>query len=86
MYGINVMLLRQKMLENGFINIVDLAKAANVSRDTISKMLAGKTKPQTNVMYAIANALKLTCEEAGKIFFARIVAQNATTVIRKGDN
>lgn len=73
MYGINVMLLRQKMLENGFINIVDLAKAANVSRDTISKMLAGKTKPQTNVMYAIANALKLTCEEAGKIFFARIV-------------
>lgn len=68
MYGINVMLLRQKMLENGFINIVDLAKAANVSRDTISKMLAGKTKPQTNVMYAIANALKLTCEEAGKIF------------------
>lgn len=74
MYGINVMLLRQKMLENGFINIVDLAKAANVSRDTISKMLAGKAKPQTNVMYAIANALKLTCEEAGKIFFARIVA------------
>lgn len=74
MYGINVMLLRQKMLENGFINIIDLAKAANVSRDTISKMLAGKTKPQTNVMYAIANALKLTCEEAGKIFFARIVA------------
>ena len=74
MYGINVILLRQKMLENGFINIVDLAKAANVSRDTISKMLAGKTKPQTNVMYAIANALKLTCEEAGKIFFARIVA------------
>ena len=74
MYGINVMLLRQKMLENGFINIVDLAKAANVSRDTISKMLAGKTKPQTNVMYAIAKALKLTCEEAGKIFFARIVA------------
>ncbi len=74
MYGINVMLLRQKMLENGFINIVDLAKAANVSRDTISKMLAGKTKPQTNVMYAIANALKLTGEEAGKIFFARIVA------------
>lgn len=74
MYGINVMLLRQKMLENGFINIVDLAKAANVSRDTISKMLAGKTKPQTNVMYAIANALKLTCEEAGKIFFACIVA------------
>lgn len=74
MYGINVMLLRQKMLENGFIKIVDLAKAANVSRDTISKMLAGKTKPQTNVMYAIANALKLTCEEAGKIFFARIVA------------
>lgn len=74
MYGINVMLLRQKMLENGFINIVDLAKAANVSRDTISKMLAGKTKPQSNVMYAIANALKLTCEEAGKIFFARIVA------------
>lgn len=74
MYGINVMLLRQKMLENGFINIVDLAKAANVSRDTISKMLSGKTKPQTNVMYAIANALKLTCEEAGKIFFARIVA------------
>lgn len=73
MYGINVMLLRQKMLENGFINIVDLAKAANVSRDTISKMLAGKTKPQTNVMYAIANALKLTYEEAGKIFFARIV-------------
>lgn len=68
MYGINVMLLRQKMIENGFINIVDLAKAANVSRDTISKMLAGKTKPQTNVMYAIANALKLTCEEAGKIF------------------
>lgn len=74
MYGINVMLLRQKMLENGFINIVDLAKAANVSRDTISKMLAGKTKPQANVMYAIANALKLTCEEAGKIFFTRIVA------------
>lgn len=84
MYGINVMLLRQKMLENGFINIVDLAKAANVSRDTISKMLAGKTKPQTNVMYAIANALKLTCEEAGKIFFCTYRCMKRNDSNRKG--
>lgn len=74
MYSINVIMLRQKMIEQGFINIVDLANAAKVSRDTISKMMAGKTKPQTNVMYAIAKALQLTSEEAGHIFFAHSVA------------
>lgn len=74
MYRIDAIMLRQKMIEKGFINIVDLATAANISRDTISKMLTGKTKPQTNVMYAVAKALQLSSEEAGQIFFAHSVA------------
>ena len=74
MYRIDAIMLRQKMIEKGFINIVDLATAANISRDTISKMLTGKTKPQNNVMYAVAKALQLSSEEAGQIFFAHNVA------------
>lgn len=74
MYRINAILLRQKMVACGYNSIISLAKATNLSRDTISDVLAGKTKPQANVMYTIAKALNLSSGEAGQIFFAHVVA------------
>ena len=74
MYHINSVLLRQKMIACGYNSIVSLAKATNLSRDTISDVISSKTKPQAGVMYAIAKALQLSSEEAGQIFFAHSVA------------
>lgn len=74
MYGIDRILLRQTMIAKGYNTGVALAKAIGCSKDTVNNVLNGKTKPQASIMYAIARALELSEEDAGRIFFAKHLA------------
>lgn len=74
MYSVNAIELKKAMIEAGFTNNLALAKAANISRNTLTRILKGQTKPSLEAMYAIAEVLKLTPKKAGEIFFNNSVA------------
>ena len=74
MYSVNTIELKKAMIEAGFTNNLALAKAANISRNTLTRILKGQTKPSLEAMYAIAEVLKLKPQQAGEIFFNNSVA------------
>lgn len=74
MYSVNTIELKKAMIEAGFTNNLALAKAANISRNTLTRILKGQTKPSLEAMYAIAEVLKLKPQQAGEIFFNNGVA------------
>jgi len=67
-YTINVRLLESKMVLYGY-NIGTFANAIGVSRDTVSNLLKGKTKPSYNLIVAICDTLRLNQGELHNIFF-----------------
>ncbi len=69
-YTINAKELKKLMIENGFDTILSLAEETGVNRTTLGKILSGEQKPSSDAMYRIAAALKISGEQAGKIFFA----------------
>lgn len=66
---INATLLKMKMVERGFRHNKDLAKAANLSQDTVNDLLEGRGTPSFRTTVAIFKALELDYEEGGLIFF-----------------
>ena len=73
-YDIDTQKLRIAMIRNGIDNYENLAEKANLSRNTISRIVNSKGKPTLNVIYAICEVLKLSSSEAGEIFFASTIA------------
>lgn len=65
--------LKGKMAENGF-NIGTLAKEIGVSRDTISNVFNGKTKPSYLIINQLFFTLKLSPEEIINIFFSKRIS------------
>lgn len=61
--------IKIKMIELGIENYVDMSKRTGLDRATISNVINGKTNPSTETIDALYKVLKLTPEEAGKIFF-----------------
>ena len=61
-------LLLSKMSKCGY-NIGSLADETELSRDTISNVLSGRTAPSYLTMNAIFYALKLSTDEGMAIFF-----------------
>ena len=61
--------LKKAMLDRGFEKIADLSAASGVNRNTLSRVLSGKAQPSADAMYKLANALFMTPEQAGSIFF-----------------
>lgn len=68
-YSVNVVELKKIMVEKGLDKIVDLSKAANIDRNTLSKILNGETKPSTVVIEKLMFTLQISPEMAGLIFF-----------------
>lgn len=73
-YKVDTVELKKAMLENGIDSNVELAEITKINRNTISDIVNGKSNPTLGVMYAIAEALNMPSEKAGKIFFAVSVA------------
>ncbi len=69
MYKVNTAELKKKMIDNQIETIVQLSKATDINRDTLGGILSGKKTPSSMVMYAIAEALNMSSEECGIIFF-----------------
>lgn len=68
-YSVNVIELKKIMVEKGLDKIVDLSKAANIDRNTLSRILNGETKPSTIVIEKLMFTLEISPEAAGLIFF-----------------
>lgn len=69
-YRVDTIELRKAMLDNGIRTNEALSRASGVGRDTISRTLNSKIRPSFDVMVKIAEALDLSPERAGRIFFA----------------
>lgn len=71
-------LLKAKIVENGY-NISTIAEAIGVDRNTISNIINGNSKPSYSVMNSLYHELRLTSEEATRIFFEKKLTQNASS-------
>lgn len=69
MYKIDCIALRTKMAMKGINTIKELSQKSGVGRDTLSKILNGKSKPSTRIIEKLIEALEITPDEAGNIFF-----------------
>ena len=76
-YNVDVKELRKAMIDAKITTITGLADAAGVDRNTISAVLNGKAKPSAPVIEKISNALFLSGEDIGRIFFNQNLAYNA---------
>jgi transcriptional regulator with XRE-family HTH domain len=61
--------LKKIMIEKGFKTIGSLSEAAGINRNTLGKVLDGKTQPSAEVMNKLVEALNIPPETAGIIFF-----------------
>ena len=67
-YSVDVSTLKKILIDKKLEKIGDFARESGVNRNTISAIFNGY-KPSSDTMYKIAEALDLTPEMAGKIFF-----------------
>ena len=67
-YSVDVSTLKRILIDKKLEKIGDFARESGVNRNTISAIFNGY-KPSSDTMYKIAEALDLTPEMAGKIFF-----------------
>lgn len=75
MYAVDVKELKHLLVDNDLPTIESIAEKTGVNRNTISGVLNGSVYPSSMVMQKIVDALGLTAEQAGKIFFAKKLAQ-----------
>lgn len=68
-YKTDTIELKKIMVEMGLDKIIDLSKASGVDRNTLAKVVSGEAQPSSLVMDRLVDALKMSPEKAGKIFF-----------------
>ncbi len=61
---------KKLMIEKGLEKIADLSAASGVDRTILGRILNGKVQPSADAMYKLADALCMTPEQAGSIFFS----------------
>ena len=67
--------IKKLMIEKGYRTINSLAVQSGINRTTLGKVLDGKIRPSSDVMFKLVEALDIPAAEAGQIFFA-IVLRN----------
>ena len=66
---IDTIATKKIMIEKGFKTITSLAAESGISRTTLGKVLDGKMRPPSDVMFKLVNTLDITPANAGKNFF-----------------
>ena len=61
--------LQKAMIDADIKTIEQLSELTGVNRNTLSDIINGKIFPSSMVMSKLASCLKLTSEDAGRIFF-----------------
>lgn len=69
LYCVDRTALKKAMIDAGLDTILKLSEASGVNRNTLGEILTGTAYPSSIVMQKIVNALHLTPEQAGQIFF-----------------
>lgn len=70
MYKVDTKELQKAMIDADIKTIEQLSELTGVNRNTLSDIINGKIFPSSMVMSKLAYCLKLTSEDAGRIFFA----------------
>lgn len=68
-YDCDIIELKKAVVEEKISTNTELSLRSGVDRNTIGAVMSGKKKPSADVMYKLAEALNLTPEQAGRIFF-----------------
>lgn len=69
MYKVDTKALQKAMIDADIKTIEQLSELTGVNRNTLSDIINGKIFPSSMVMSKLASSLKLTSEDAGRIFF-----------------
>ncbi len=69
MYKVDTKALQKAMIDADIKTIEQLSELTGVNRNTLSDIINGKIFPSSMVMSKLASCLKLTSEDAGRIFF-----------------
>lgn len=70
-YIVDTIALRKIMVEKGYNTVSSLAIAANVSRNTLGKVLDGSIRPSADVMDKLSATLEMAPETSGRVFFTQ---------------
>lgn len=74
MHEVDTKELKKRMIDCNINTIEELSRETGVNRNTLSDVINGKSRPSSYVMSKLVSILKLTPEDAGKIFFASKLA------------
>ena len=74
MHEVDTKELKKRMIDCNINTIEEFSRETGINRNTLSDVVNGKSRPSSYVMSEIVNVLKLTPEDAGKIFFANKLA------------
>ena len=69
MHEVDTKAIQKAMIDADIESIEQLAEVSGVNRATVADVVKGRSYPSSMVMEKLKVALKLTSEEAGKIFF-----------------
>lgn len=67
--GTDVIALKKIMVEQDLERISKLSQISGINRNTLGRILNGKTQPSADVMHKLVTALRIPPEKAGEIFF-----------------
>ena len=70
-YVVDTVEIKKRMAENQIDSIADLELITGVNRNTLSKVIRGKSYPSAHVIGGIAYSLHMTSEDIGRIFFCQ---------------
>ncbi len=68
-YACDVVEIKKEMATQNISTIGELSSLSTISRNTLGKILNAQEQPSAAVMYKLVDALNLSPEKAGSIFF-----------------
>lgn len=74
MRNINAKEFKKAMVEADIDSYLQLEEATGLNRSTLSSIVKGEQKPSYETMATLADALHITYEEIGRIFFTNELA------------
>ncbi|MBO7426224.1 MAG: helix-turn-helix transcriptional regulator [Clostridiales bacterium] len=74
MRNIDAKEFKKAMVESNIDSYLQLEEATGLNRSTLSSIVKGEQKPSYDTIGVLADALHLTYEELGRIFFTKELA------------
>lgn len=68
-YIVDIDALENITRQQGYKNVIEIAKKMKMNRNTVGDVMAGREKPSSTFMYRFVAAFNVSGEVAGQIFF-----------------